>query len=144
MVERPIATAHFSQLGALGITLGRAALWVVTLGATLPFFVAMIPALREDTQWRRGGLIGLVAVVLLTIATQLVATQIEPLRGAAILQAVRAHQAKPLERCFQFPRLKRERCGTESQHRWRETFDAPAISGSPFGAPRHLPRQLEG
>ena len=85
LVERPIATAHFSQLEALGITLGRAALWVVTLGATLPFFVALIPALREERQWRRGGLIGLVAVVLLTIATQLVAMQIEPLRGEAIL-----------------------------------------------------------
>ena len=85
LVERPIATANFTALEALGITLGRAALWVVTLGATLPFFIAMIPALREDTRWRRGGLIGLVAVVLLTIATQLVATQIEPLRGEAIL-----------------------------------------------------------
>ena len=85
LLERPIATAHFSALEAVGITLGRGALWVVTLGATLPFSIALIPSLREDARWRRGGLVALAGVVLLTFATQLVATQVEPLRGEAIL-----------------------------------------------------------
>lgn len=85
LLERPIATAHFSALEAIGITFGRGALWVVTLGATLPFSIALIPVLRADARWRRGGWAGAVAVVLLTMATQLVATQIEALTGEAIL-----------------------------------------------------------
>lgn len=81
LLERPIATAQFSALEAFGITLGRGALWVVALGALVPFSLVMVPALRSDARWRRGAFVGACIVIALTLATQFVATQIDALAG---------------------------------------------------------------
>ena len=85
LLGRPIATAQFSALEAFGITLGRGALWVVALGALLPFSIVMIPVLRAHRAWQRGALVGTLVVFALTLATQLVATQIEALAGEHVL-----------------------------------------------------------
>lgn len=84
LVGRPIESARFSALEALGITLGRGALWVLTLGAVCPFLVAMIPALRGEARWRRGLLVAAIVVVVLTALTQLVVPHVPPMGGETI------------------------------------------------------------
>ncbi|UJR87006.1 ArnT family glycosyltransferase [Sandaracinus amylolyticus] len=84
LVGRPIESARFSALEALGITFGRGALWILTLGAASPFVIAMIPVLHREPRWRRAALISAIAIVILTVATQLIAAHVPPMRGETI------------------------------------------------------------
>lgn len=114
LLARPIESARFSALEALGITLGRGAIWTLTLGAACPFVIALVPALRGEPRWRRGAAIAGFAVVVLTIATQLIVPLVPPMHGetaahsaaravffcagvAVIAAAVRALLARPTD-----------------------------------------------
>lgn len=81
LAGRPIESARFSALEALGITIGRGAIWTLTLGAVCPFLVALVPALRHEARWRRGAVIAAAAVAVLTIATQMIVPLVPPMHG---------------------------------------------------------------
>jgi hypothetical protein len=86
VLERPLEVGRFGPLEALGITLGRGALWIMTLGACVPFGIVLLPLVS-----RRGLALAAIAIVILTVATQLVAPHVEPMRGEGIgVSAARA------------------------------------------------------
>lgn len=87
--ERPIASAEFSLLERFGITMGRAALWVLTLGALTPFTLALVPALRGSATGRRWVWIALGAIAVLALATRpIVWWGPERMQGETVLHSV--------------------------------------------------------
>lgn len=83
LLERPLEVSRFSTLEAIGITFGRAALWIVTLGACVPFAIALVPRLG-----RRRSVIAFASIAILAIATQCIAPRVEAMRGESIATSI--------------------------------------------------------
>lgn len=79
LLERPLEVSRFGALEAFGITLGRGALWIVTLGACVPFALVLLPSVP-----RRALAIAAVVILVLTVTTQGVAANVEEMRGEGL------------------------------------------------------------
>jgi hypothetical protein len=82
VLERPIASAAFSLPEAIGITIGRAAIWVLTLGAIVPFAA---PLLRLGSA--RGLGLAALAIAALTVATRRIVPYVPPMHGETVLHS---------------------------------------------------------